>query len=289
MAKRGSTTFSATKVAKAGLVASAPLQKIMDLEKEVSKLRHHVSFLSKRNHMWQKEADGRKKEEGAVSSEVASPGRVEEPELQVVAELLERMSGVIVVEEEEDVWVAPVAKQVLAESRVMLEVDKHEVALVRLLKGKRRRTCGEVEVAVGEEVEEVVVGEVGIMVATSISRAPAGMVLVAASAKKAVSPDVSSPRLNEASPLFASRPSGSPEPSLPFISCVWCARTLHFPSKASDAPLATPPPPSGLLLYPPPYLLVYRPLAYSYQMRASGGPPRSPLTSSDLDLSAPVC
>jgi len=108
------------------------------------------------------------------------------------------------------------------------------------------------------------------------------------SAKKPFSPDVSSPRPDETSPLFASRPSGSPEPSLPFISCVWCARTPHFPSQASDALLATPPPPSAFLLYPPPYLLVYRPHAYSYQLGASGGPPRSPLTSSDLDLSAPV-
>jgi len=108
-----------------------------------------------------------------------------------------------------------------------------------------------------------------------------------ASAKKPFSPDVSSPRPDEASPLFASHPSGSPETSLPFISCVWCARTPHFPSKVSDALLATPPPPTAFLLYPPPYLLVYRPPAYSYQLRASGGPPRSPLTSSDLDLSAP--
>jgi len=108
------------------------------------------------------------------------------------------------------------------------------------------------------------------------------------SAKKPFSPDVSSLRPDEASPLFASRPSGSAEPSLPFISCVWYARTPHVPSKASDALLATPPPPSAFLLYPPPYLLVYRPHAYSYQLRRSGSPPRFPLTSSDLDLSAPV-
>ena len=106
--------------------------------------------------------------------------------------------------------------------------------------------------------------------------------------KKPFSPDVLSTRSDEASPLYASRPSRSPEPSLPFISCVWCARTPHFPSKASDVLLATPPPPSAFLLYPPTYLLVYRPPAYFYQLRASGGPPRSPLTSSDLDLSAPV-
>ena len=45
--------------------------------------------------MLQKEAEGRKKEEEAVSSEVASPRTVEEPEPQVVAEPLQRTSGVI--------------------------------------------------------------------------------------------------------------------------------------------------------------------------------------------------
>jgi len=135
--------FSATKVAKAGLVALAPLQKIMALEKDVSKLRYHVSVLSKRNHKLQKEADSRKKEEEAESSEVASPGRVEEPEPQVVAEALERMSGVVVAqvvaEGEGDVWVAPVVKPAVAESRVALEMDEPEVAVVLLLKGKKRR------------------------------------------------------------------------------------------------------------------------------------------------------
>jgi len=48
MVKQGSTTFLATKVAKAGFVAFSDLQEIMDLEKEVSKLRHYVSLLSKR-------------------------------------------------------------------------------------------------------------------------------------------------------------------------------------------------------------------------------------------------
>jgi len=98
MVKRGSTTFSATKVAKADLVASAALQKIMDLEKEVCKLGHHVSVLSKRNHMLQKKVEGRKKEKEAESSEVASPERGKEPEPQVVAEPLDRMSGSIVAE-----------------------------------------------------------------------------------------------------------------------------------------------------------------------------------------------
>jgi len=111
---------------------------------------------------------------------------------------------------------------------------------------------------------------------------------ITSSAKKPFSQDVSSPSRDEASRLFASCPSRSPGPSLPFISCVGCARMPHLPSKVFNALLVIAPPPSTFLLYLPPYLLVYRPPADSYQLRASGGPPRSPLTSSDLDLSAPV-
>jgi len=70
----------------------------MDLEKEVSKLWHHVSILSKRNHELQKELEKGKKEVEEAVSEVASPRRVEEPKPHVVAEPLERMSGVIVAE-----------------------------------------------------------------------------------------------------------------------------------------------------------------------------------------------
>jgi len=178
MVKRGSTTFSATKVAKAGLAASAALAKILELEKEVSRLRHHVSVLSKRNHALSKEADKRREDDGA---EVASPVRVQEPEPQVVAEPEVRMSGVIVAEGEEDVWVASVAgvaEPPVAETRVAVEVDEPEVALVRLPKGKRRRTNvdEEEEETMGSEAEEAVEG---IIVATSIPRQPRGMIVVA--------------------------------------------------------------------------------------------------------------
>jgi len=159
MVKRGSTTFSATKVAKAGLTASAALQKILDLEKEVSKLRHHVSVLSKRNHMLQKEAEKGKKEVEVVISEVASPGRVEEPEPHRVAEPLERMSGIAVAEDEEDVWVAPVAKPAVAESRVAVVVDEDggpSAIGVPVSEGKRRRVDDSSEEG-GDIVEGVVV------------------------------------------------------------------------------------------------------------------------------------
>jgi len=156
MVKRGSTTFSATKVAKAGLVASAALQKIMDLEKEVSRLRHHVSVLSKRNHMLQKEVEKGKREVEVAVSEVASPGRVEEPEPHLVAEPLESMSCVIVTEGEEDVWVTSVAKPVVAESRVAFVVEP-EVAEVRLPKGKRRRVTFEDDEESGDESDVMTV------------------------------------------------------------------------------------------------------------------------------------
>jgi len=174
MVKRGSTTFSATKVAKAGLAASAALERILSLEKEVSRLRHHVSVLSKRNHVLSKEL-ARK---GDDCSEVASPVRVQEPESPVVAEPEVRMSGTIVAEDEEDVWVAPVAgvaEPPVAETRVAVVVDEPEVALVRLPKGKRRRVNGdeEEEEKEGSEAEEVVEGQI---VATSIPRGPKGYV-----------------------------------------------------------------------------------------------------------------
>jgi len=158
MVKRGSTTFSVTKVAKAGLVASATLQKIMDLEKEVSKLRHHVSVLSKRNHVLQKEAGKGKRVEEA-DSEVASPGRGKEPELQLVAEPSdEKVAEWIVAGEKAEVRVAPVAKPAVAESRVALEVDEPEVAMVRLPKGKKRRlTVGGEEAESGDETEVMTV------------------------------------------------------------------------------------------------------------------------------------
>jgi len=177
MVKRGSTTFSAMKVAKAGLAASAVLTRILELEKEVSRLRHHVSVLSKQNHGLQKEAEKRRDDDG---TEVASPERVQEPEPQVVAEPEVQMSGTIVAGGEEDVWMVPVAKPAVAESRVALVVDKPEVALVRLLKGKRRRTCVEEGSEVEESEAEVVesVEEVGIIVVTSIPRAPRGIVVV---------------------------------------------------------------------------------------------------------------
>jgi len=85
MVKRGPTTFSATKVAKAGLAASAALEKILNMEKKVSRLRHHVSVLSRRNHGLQKELEGLRKDgEGVTSQKESEPQVVVEPPELVV-------------------------------------------------------------------------------------------------------------------------------------------------------------------------------------------------------------
>jgi len=158
MVKRGSTTFSATKVAKAGLTATAALQKILDLEKDVSKLRHHVSVLSKRNHGLQKEVDRLKKEEVAVSSEVASPVGVKEPEPRVVAEPEEEVVVVNVAEAfvasagVAGVRLARVATPEVAEPGVAEFEDDDDCRSMVSGIGKRRRLDNEEE---GEGVEEV--------------------------------------------------------------------------------------------------------------------------------------
>jgi len=58
MVKRGSSTFSATSVAKGSVVLSRTVEKNFALEAEVSRLRHHVSVLSRRLHQVTLERDG---------------------------------------------------------------------------------------------------------------------------------------------------------------------------------------------------------------------------------------
>ena len=176
MVERGITTFSATQVAKQGLAVSTALLKMADLEKEVSRLRHHVSVLSRRNHGLQKELERRKEGEEVASYKEPEPRVVVEPsEPDVDFEMAPSVAS-----EESVVEVAPVAKPAVAESRVALVIDEPEVALVRLPKGKRRRTCeeegSEAEGSVVESVAEEVREE--IIVATSIPRAPRGMQMV---------------------------------------------------------------------------------------------------------------
>ena len=74
--------------------------------------------------MLQKEAEKGKKDVEVVVSGVASPRRGDKPEPHVVAEPVEKMSGMMVAEEKEGVWVAPVAKPDVVETRVGPVVNK---------------------------------------------------------------------------------------------------------------------------------------------------------------------
>ena len=51
MVKRSSSTFSAAAVARSGLALGRTVEKTLALEAEVSRLRHHVSVLSRRLHL----------------------------------------------------------------------------------------------------------------------------------------------------------------------------------------------------------------------------------------------
>jgi len=51
MAKRSGSSFSAASVAQTGVVLSKSVEKVFALEAEVSRLRHHVSVLSRRLHL----------------------------------------------------------------------------------------------------------------------------------------------------------------------------------------------------------------------------------------------
>ena len=57
MVRQGFSSFSATAVAKTGVVLSQTVAKTLSLEAEVSRLRHHVSVISRRLHLCEKERD----------------------------------------------------------------------------------------------------------------------------------------------------------------------------------------------------------------------------------------
>ena len=59
MSQQKSTKFSAAKVANFGVVMAEMVMKMGDMEKEIKRLRHHVSVLSKRNDRLVKEGKSR--------------------------------------------------------------------------------------------------------------------------------------------------------------------------------------------------------------------------------------
>ena len=118
---------------------------VLELEKEVSGLRHHVSVLSKRNHKLELrlgevlvEGDRRgRKEEVAVPEE----GVAKEEEETGVPDPV--MVSHIVAFGDEDVVVLGVAGEVVAVSVEEAERGEDVVALVRLLGGFKKRRLDE--------------------------------------------------------------------------------------------------------------------------------------------------
>jgi len=68
MVKRGSSTFSATMVARSGLALGRTVEKALALKAEVSRLRHHISVLSRRLHLWALESESVRRELDALRS-----------------------------------------------------------------------------------------------------------------------------------------------------------------------------------------------------------------------------
>ena len=68
MVKRGSSTFSAAAVARSGLALGRTVGKTLALEAEVSRLRHHISVLSRRLHLSALESEALCRELDALHS-----------------------------------------------------------------------------------------------------------------------------------------------------------------------------------------------------------------------------
>ena len=100
MVKQGSKSFSANKLADTGLVMAEMARKMMKMEKEIGRLRHHVSVLSKREVGLKKELEWERK--GKEEEEVAS-GEAEE-EVAESSGLEGSVAGLSGLEEEEVLW-----------------------------------------------------------------------------------------------------------------------------------------------------------------------------------------
>jgi len=140
------TSFTATQVANNGMAMGAAFMRILELEKEVSRLGHHVSVLSKRlNGEGEKKKVEEKEEVAGVVAEAEA-----EAEREVVAEVAAVgtppiASGVYKVVAEEKVVVDEVVAGVESMS-VGSEADEDEVIggkIVVRLPGDRKRRIRE--------------------------------------------------------------------------------------------------------------------------------------------------
>ena len=152
MSQRKSTSFSAAKVANFGVIMAEMVEKMSVMEKEIKRLRHHVSVLSKRNHRLVEDGKSR------AAPPIASGVSLSEEKEGLERVRVEERSGVRVKE-----VVGVVAESV--ESFEEAEVAEPMVRLPVAVKGegsKKRRVDGS---DVGEEEvkreEEVLIAPLG--------------------------------------------------------------------------------------------------------------------------------
>ena len=183
MSQQKSMKFSAAKVANFGVVMAEMIGKMSDMEKEIKRLRHHVSVLSKRNHQLVK--DGKSRAASPIASDVSlsddegkeeegyGPGKVrvtlvatEEQLMEVVRDAgvgLGLIRGVEGTERVEGLG----RRGVVAESVALVEEAEVAEPVVRLLvavkgEGSKKRRV-EVSESEDEEVkrDEVLIAPLG--------------------------------------------------------------------------------------------------------------------------------
>ena len=79
MPQQKSTSFSAAKVANFGVVMAEMIEERLRMEKEIKRLRHHVSVLSNRNHQLMK--DGKSRAASSIASDASLSSDNEEVEV----------------------------------------------------------------------------------------------------------------------------------------------------------------------------------------------------------------
>ena len=99
MPQQKSTSFSAAKVANFGVVMAEMMGKVGEMEKEIKRLRHHVSVLSKRNHQLMK--DGKSRAVSPIASDTSLSEEEDEDDGMEVERGKGKMRVTIVATEEE--------------------------------------------------------------------------------------------------------------------------------------------------------------------------------------------
>ena len=143
MTQQKSTRFSAAKVANFGVVMAEMVMKMGEMEKEIKRLRHHVSVLSKRNHRLVE--DGKSRAAPPIASGVSLS--VEKEELERV-----RVEGRSEVRVEKVVGVVAESVASFGEAEVAEPMVRLPVAVMEE-GGKKRK------VEIEEERGEVESGE----------------------------------------------------------------------------------------------------------------------------------